>query len=85
MVPSRWQDLELQGSSLDDPMQCSLQHESNVALRHQIEVERERKAQMERSDFFWTAGIVAGAFGFGLGTGALQIRGLSRIFGRRKK
>jgi len=76
MPDHRWSADASYGSSpdWDASMRHAVQHESVEVLRHQIEVERERKSQMERSDFFWALGIVAGAFGFGLGVGALEMK-----------
>ena len=42
------------------------------ALRHQVEVEREQKAAMERMDYFTTLAVLGFAFGLGYGTGGLK-------------
>ena len=56
----------------DVAMRDALHHESVAALQHQIEVERQQKAAMEKTDYFFTVGILGFAFGLGYGTGGLR-------------
>jgi len=53
-------------------MQQALQHESVEALRHQLEVEREARASMQRSDYFFSLGAIAFFGGLGYAVGALD-------------
>lgn len=56
----------------DASMQQALQHESVEALRHQLEVERDARAAMQRSDYFFTLGAIAFFGGLGYAVGALE-------------
>jgi hypothetical protein len=53
-------------------MRDAMHHEAVEALRHQLEVEREAKAQMERSDYFLSLGVLGFTFGLGYGLGGLR-------------
>jgi hypothetical protein len=55
-------------------MRDALQHEANEALRHQIEVERQQKAAMERHDYLFSIGVLGLTFGLGFGIGALRLK-----------
>lgn len=68
----------------DAAMQQALQHESVEALRHQLEVERDSRASMQRSDYFFTLGAIAFFGGFGYAVGALEPK-LPRMFKRNRR
>lgn len=85
MAGRRWSRSPGDEPGWDDAMRSAVQHESVEVLRHQLEVERENKAAMERSDFFWSLAIVAGSFGFGLGVGALELQRAPKWLKRRIK
>lgn len=53
-------------------MRDALHHESVEALRHQLEMERQAKATMERTDYFLTVGVLGFAFGMGYATGGIR-------------
>lgn len=76
MKHGRWTRLETYGArsdeDLDSSMCASLERESVEVLRHQLEVERERGAAMQRSDALWAIGVFAASFGLGVGVGAFK-------------
>jgi hypothetical protein len=58
----------------DSAMSSAAQHESVEVLRHQLEVERESRARVQRGEALFALGLVATAFGFSFGVGALSVR-----------
>jgi len=61
-------------SQRDVAMRNAMQHESVEALGHQLEVERDQKATMDRSDYYLSLGLVGFVFGIGCGIGGLRPR-----------
>jgi len=70
-------------SDRDAAMRNAMQHESVEALGHQLEVERDQRATMERSDYYLSVGLVGFVFGLGCGIGGLRPRFMGS--GRKKK
>lgn len=68
----------------DSSMQQALQHESVEALRHQLEVEKEARAAMQRSDYFFSLGAIAFFGGLGYAVGALDPK-VPKAFKRRRR
>ena len=56
----------------DTAMREAMQHESVEALQHQIEVERQQRGAMERSDYFISLAVLGFSFGMGYGAGGLR-------------
>ena len=61
------------GDEWDAAMREAVQRESVDLLRHQVAVEREAQASLQRSDFFAALSVVGLSFGLGYGLGAFPV------------
>lgn len=66
----------------DAGMREALQRESVALLRHQVKVECDAQASLQRSDFMVALSVVGLSFGFGFGLGAFP---MIRMPGQKKK
>lgn len=69
----------VEGTDWDLAMRDAMHHESVEVLRHQVQVERQERASMERSDYYFSLVVVGLSLGVGIGVEGLQRRS------RRKK
>ena len=62
----------------DIAMQETVQREAVDLLRHQLEVERQRRASLQRNDLVVALSIVGLSMGFGLGARVLPVIGVPK-------